>query len=169
MQMCHCREAKDRKYHKPNKEQTASSNSRAFSFYKPDHRFCWCVRYEFSPNYQVNPQIDIGGYSRQVSLQRSLGNKYMLHVQYSVRRAAAEVLFFLLSFGFDLFGAHKRPSSCRPEPQEHDSTASTSAELLVASTLKMACVWGFLLGRTCNLGSTRLFLQNSSLKSFVRC
>lgn len=88
--MCHCREAKDRKYHKPNKEQTTSSHSLMFLFYKPDHGF----RYEFFPNYQVNHQVDIGCYSRQVSLQRSLSNKYMLLVQYPVRRAAAEVLFF---------------------------------------------------------------------------
>lgn len=87
-----------------------------------------------------------------MSLQRSLGNKYttcsQICAQYSVRHAAGSA-FILLSFGFDLFGARKHPSSCRPEPPEHDSTVST--EFLVAIIVDKTCFGVFLQESTCNL------------------
>lgn len=154
--MCHCREAKDRKYHKPHKEKTLRPPTVV-----PSHFISWITGFadvldiSFFLIIKSIPKLIlevIRGRWACISLWAT-STWYMLANVPSVFSEACccGSAFILLSFGFDLFGAHKRPSSCRPEPQEHDSTASASAALLVAFTLNKACFCGFLWGRTCNL------------------
>lgn len=154
--MCHCREAKDRKYHKPNKEQTPRPPTVVRThFISRITGFADVLDISFSLIIKSIPKLILEVIRGKWACRDlwATSTCYMFANTHSVFSEACCCggAFILLSFGFDLFGAHKCPSSCRPEPQEHDRTASTSAELLVAFTLNKACFCGFLPGRTCNL------------------